>query len=298
MESESDRITQRLDVLCDVPVSKVILDIRNFESHHQSKISNDYNRFIRQFEVTFSLITDCVHALNYVEKTTWPKHRGIQFLLYTHNLKTLYSSFDRLIRGSYEDSLSLTRTVYEAFIKIIFLNCFPQSSSALFQKIKDVPNFNLDNFIKDNLKLDWHDHRLLSMMVHSNNYSVLQGWVELAQRPQTEPICLQYQFDKRLFELGVNYTCYLLSVYLKILDDLFISGTNHILTQDTVNLVKEMAELRISSLETHPLDKWPQTMKDTRDIFNMVKRTDAGEPWESAWNGIRKNVNGASLGTS
>ncbi len=290
MNSQEMEYLKKLDKLCSTTESSTALEIRDFESRHQLLISNNYGRFIDQFNSIFSLISDCTFAINYVDKSTWPAHRGLQFLLHTHNLKTLFSAFDRLTKGFYEDGLSLSRTVYEALIKIIFLNCFPQSSSALFQNVKNVPNFKLDNFLKDNLKLDWHDHFLLSMMSHSNNYSVLKGWVELNRKKQTEPICLELTFEKRLFEIGINYIYFLLILYLKILEFLFITKTNSILTEDLLKKVRGFSELAIYFQGTHPLDYWPQVMKDIENISCLLQRTNEGEPWNAAWDSIKKKV--------
>src|SRR6185369_11020910 len=118
MDSNTDYIRGELDRLCaEIAPSKVISDIGDYQSEHFERVLRDYGRFISQFELYFEQITDMFRAVNYIDKMGWPKHRSVQYLLVVHNLKSLYSSFDRLIHGFYEDSSILSRPVYEAFVK-------------------------------------------------------------------------------------------------------------------------------------------------------------------------------------
>lgn len=127
LDSRSQEILKRMDELCSVEQSKVILDICNYEKTHADKVRTDYGRFMSQFELYYDLLVNIIMGVNYIDKTDWPEYRGAQFILIVHNLKSLYSAFERLISGFYEDSLIILRPSYEAFFKLIYI-LFPKGS--------------------------------------------------------------------------------------------------------------------------------------------------------------------------
>jgi len=290
MENETEEIKKELDDLCDtIAPSKVVLDIGQYQTTHANKILKEYGRFVSQFELYYDLIVEIFHAVNYVDKAGWPKHRSIQFLLFVHNLKSLYSSFERLIHGFYEDSIILARPVYEAFIKSIYITCDPVDPYAVVAGLKGnmQKKFNLSNFLKDDLKLEWHDYRLFSALTHANQYLVLKEAIDIYQQGQKDAITLKFQFDKKLFELGVNVISYLLLVDLKAIITLFATNSNHILKNEMIKKAERLIDLRERDFSLHPKDYWPKVIKDTKDIFEMIKETEAGEKWVDSWQKIR-----------
>lgn len=283
MENEIEEIKKELDDLCNtIAPSKVVLDIGQYQTTHANKILKEYGRFVSQFELYYDLIVETFHAVNYIDKAGWPKHRSVQFLLFVHNLKSLYSSFERLIHGFYEDSIILARPVYEAFIKSIFITCNPKEPYAVFAK-----RFNLSNFLKDNLRLDWHAYGLFSGFAHANKYSVLKEATGIYQEKQKEAITLKFQFDQKLFEVGVNYISYLLLIYLKAIVTLFATNSNHILKKEMIEKTERLIYLRERGFSLHPKDYWPKIIKDTKDIFEMVRKTELGNNWVDVWKEIR-----------
>lgn len=290
MENETEEIKRELDNLCNViALSKVILDISQYQTTHANKILKEYGRFVSQFELYYDLIVETFHAINYIDKAGWPKHRNALFLLFVYNLKSLYSSFERLIHGFYEDSIILARTVYEALIKSVYITCDPADPYAVVAGAKGnmQKKFNLSHFLKDDLKLEWHDYRLFSALAHANQYSVLREAVDIHQQGQKEAIALKFQFDKKLFELGTNYINYLLLVNLKATVTLFATSSNHVLKQEIIDKVKKLIDLRERSIALHPKDYWLKVIKDTKDIFEMVRKTELGNNWVAVWKEIR-----------
>ncbi len=288
-EEKNNLLRKKFDELCDmIAPSKVILNIHEWESTHSSKISKEYGRFMGQFELYYELIVEVVMAINYIDKTKWPKHRGVQFMLMIHNLKSLYSSFDRLVKGFYEDSIILARPVYEAFIKNIYITCYPDDPYSVVAKVKrESKKFNLTNFVKFELKLDWHDYHIFSAIAHSNSYSTLKEACDISRDGQKKPIALQFQFNKELFELGVNYINFLLLVNLKLIAALFITECNDILKEELAKKVKELINLREQAYFLHPKEYWPKVIKDTQDIFKMIQSVEIGQDWKKCWSDIR-----------
>ncbi len=288
-KEKTDWLKKRFDELCDTKPSQVVLDIKRYEEDHLRKASKEYGRFVAQFDLFYDLIVKISGRVNYIEKADWPKHRSVQFMLIFHNLKNIYSSFDRLVKGFYEDSIVLDRPAYEAFIKVIYITCYPDDPLSVVsgRKSSSGRKFNLTNFVKDELKLGWRDYRLFSIISHAKAYSVLTETVRISREGQKEPITLELEFDEELFELGVNYIIFLLLVYLKIIVCLFATSYNRILKKEMVEKAKELIVLGERIMSLHPKDYWPQLIKDTEDIFKMVQEVEGGKNWKESWKNIR-----------
>lgn len=286
---KTDWLKRKFDDLCDTEPSQVVLDINRCEQAHSRKVLKEYGRFVAQFDLFYDLIVKITGGVNYIEKSNWPKHRSVQFMLIVYNLKSIYSSFDRLVKGSYEDSIVLDRPAYEAFIKVIYITCYPDDPLSVVsgRKSSSGRKFNLTNFVKDELKLDWSDYHLFSIISHAKAYSVLKEAIKISREGQKEPIALELKFDEELFELGVNYIIFLLLVYLKIIVCLFTTSYNHILKEEMVEKAKELIVLREKIMSLHPKDYWPQVIKDTEDIFKMIEEVEGGKNWKESWKNIR-----------
>jgi len=288
-KEKTDWLKKRFDELCDTEPSQVVLDINRYEQDHLRKVLKEYERFVAQFELFYDLIVKITQGVNYIEKSNWPKHRSVQFMLIVHNLKNIYSSFDRLVKGFYEDSIVLDRPAYEAFIKVIYITCYPDDPYSVVsgRKSSSERKFNLTNFVKDELKLDWSDYRLFSIISHAKAYSVLTEAVKISREGQKEPIALKFEFDEKLFELGVNNIIFLLLVYLKIIVCSFATSYNYILKKEMVEKAKELIMLSEKGMSLHPKDYWPQVIKDTEDIFKMIEEVEGGKNWKESWKNIR-----------
>lgn len=290
MENETEKIKKELDDLCNaIAPSKVVLDISRYQTMHANRILKEYGRFVSQFELYYDLIVEIFHAVNYIDKTDWPKYRSVQFLLFVHNLKSLYSSFERLIHGFYEDSIILARPVYEAFIKSVYITCDSTDPYAVVSGLKGnmLKKFNLSHFLKDDLKLEWHDYQLFSALTHANQYSVLKEAKDIFGGEQKDAITLKFQFDKKLFELGINYISYLLLVNLKAIVALFTTNSNHILKKEMIKKAERLIDLRERAFYLHQKNYWPKIIKDTKDIFEMIKETEVDGKWVDSWQKIR-----------
>lgn len=288
-KEKTDRLKKRFDELYDTEPSQVVLDINRYEQGHLRKVLKEYGRFVAQFELFYDLIVEITRRVNYIEKSNWPKHRSVQFMLIVYNLKNIYSSFDRLVKGFYEDSIVLDRPAYEAFIKVIYITCYPDDPCSVVsgRKSSSGRKFNLTNFVKDELKLDWRDYRLFSIISHAKAYSVLTEAIKISRKGQKEPIALEFKFDEELFELGVNDIIFLLLVYLKIIVRLFTTSYNHILKKEMVEKAKELIVLSEETMSLHPKDYWPQVIKDIEDIFEMIEEVEGGKNWKESWKSIR-----------
>lgn len=289
-EETKNRLIKKYDELCADANIKVVHDIYDFENKHYNKVSVDYGRFISQFELYYSLVADLIHAVNYIDKKNWPAHRSTQFLIAVHNLKTIFSAFNRLIKGYYGDSLILIRPVYEAIIKMIYITCYPDFpyDVAAGKKMGGDKQFNLTNFIKDELKLNWHDYSMFSAVSHANWIYVLRDGAKYSKEKQTEPIALSYKYDKDFLTVPLNFINFLLLAYLKFTVTLFATSYNNILKKELIDKANELIALREETYLEHPKEYWPQVIKDFNDIFEMIQMVENdGKDWKEGWKLIR-----------
>jgi len=120
-KKEMEELKKRFDDLCFKISSKICIDIYSYQDKHAQKILHDYGRFVSQFELYYETLIDLIRGVNYIEKKDWPQHGGSQFLLVVHNLKSLFSAFDRLLNGYYEDCFILCRPVIDRVNELIDL---------------------------------------------------------------------------------------------------------------------------------------------------------------------------------
>lgn len=280
----------QFDALSDDLPSKIVEEIFEFENNHAQVVLKKYGRFVSQFEAYFDLLVKVIHATNYIDHHDWPTHRGIQFTILTHNVKPIFSSFNRLIRGDYENCFALCRVAYEAYIKCIYVSCFPARSYSAVHKQKDGGReFNLTNFIKNDLGLPWSEYMIMSSMAHANQYSVLNSIIERQESSNPQLVSVLYKYDDKNLQLGINYILYLEYVFCKLTVELFATSTNEVLTEKMVTKMRHLVDIREIAFASNwdAESQWPEIMNDTQDIFNMVTRADKGEDWEKAWKEIR-----------
>lgn len=284
------QLIDRMDELCGVEPSKVMLDIYNYEKIHANRVLKDYGRFVSQFELYYDLIVELVKGINYIDKNDWPEYRGTQFILIVHNLKSLYSSFERLLHGFYEDSLIVLRPAYEAFFKLVYISCHPKDPYFPITEKRDgsKAKFNFTNFVKQDLGLEWNGYSIFSMMTHANKYSVLKEAVGIKMDGQKNAITLKFQYDKKMLELGINNISFLLLVYLKTIYELFATDNNYALKKDFLEKAKELIDLRERDFLSHQKTYWPMLIKDIRDIFKLLSSSRKDINWKTEWDKIRK----------
>jgi len=55
-----------------------------------------------------------------------------------------------------------------------------------------------------------------------------------------------------------------------------------------IEKVEKLITLRERSLFLYPKDYWPQVIKDTQDIFKMIREVEnQGKNWRESWKNIR-----------
>lgn len=290
LRDELDKIYNSLE-LNDV-VSRII----DLERQHITDLIPACGRFISQFEYCYNLIVNLMYKVNFADKSKWPIHRWYQYLILHSNLNSIYSSFNRTVRGFYFDSPILIRPVYEAFVMCIFITAYPETheyiwldDKTLNKYFKGKRRFHANDFIKKDLKLQWTKYDLLSKSTHINRLSMIINMKEYfnSTSDKKKPIGLKILLDKETFSLGANFINYILYVYLKFITTFFLIEPNVITTEGELERARHLTNLLRETFKFHT-DYWSEIASDTNDIFEMMVLAEKGEDWKSIWERRRR----------
>lgn len=255
--------------------SEVVLDLIAYENKHLNKMSTEFGRYITYFEHAFDLLVNLVTAINYIEKSSWPNHRGLQLLILKNNLNPLYSGFGRLVRGFYDDANILLRAPYEALVKIIYISYYPQDFSGVFnwKRPKGMKAFNLTNFLRDDLKVDWDFiYPLFSSFSHGNIYTTLTDVVELDRKKESEKfISFKLEYSEDDASIPMNMTVFLQWSFIRFCLEVLINTNNE-------NIDRKLYQSALSTevafgamIGIHPKG-WARTHGDVIRIFEEIRK--------------------------
>lgn len=273
LNEATTNIKTGLDKICNEHgKSKVIQSITNLKLANAARFQVDYGRFKDQFGVFFDVLNEVLLGVNYIPHDKWPDYRGLQFILITHNIKFINSAFEQLNCGLWEDTFVLARPAYEAFIRTLYISFHPHNkeASVIYQKDRK-KRFNLTNFIKDELKLEWNDYAFYSITAHSNSWKVIKEYISVTQNGLKEPIAIRLKYEKMEIEIAINYLIFLGVVYLKMAKQLFADSNNGSLPKSLTDKADYLANLWQDSMKTHNKEYWPQVSNDITKIFDMIK---------------------------
>ena len=285
-----DRLTAQFDEFCqEILPSRCIQRIHQVEREHLAHINSKYGRFLAQFEASFDLLIQLTDHVNYgADRAQWPGHRAVQFILTVMDLKPIYSAFDKLVKGYYEDSFTLARVAYEAFLRTVFLSLYPDSPAYSFDKKKGTRGFNLTNFVEQDLRLDWNHYSILSAMAHSYKFPVLKKVVEFGKQGKREPLSLSFEYDELLIEVGINILKFLILTYLRTTTTLLLLPQKKI-ALDEVLLKKALYYIHLEQqqLLSHPTEDWRLLPADLDYVFELALSAEEGKDWKAIRDALR-----------
>jgi hypothetical protein len=284
-----DNLQERLDGLLESDGSATMGEVLAYQREHLAYVLQHYGRYTGFFELCFALFAEIIDGLNYADKSRWPKHRGTQLILFLHNLKTLESAEDRLVKGCYGDALVLLRVPYEAFLRMVFMSMFPADAmSALATPEPRHRAFNATNLITQDLHLPWTDHTLLSVFAHAHRSTALSHVIDIAARGRRDPVALEYHFDEEHFTLGANLLSIVCYMCLGMVVQMFgrdVTAPRGLV--DRIGKASAVAEVLGAMLRTHRRQYLPAVVDDIDDVLRMMRAADDGKHWQFAWSRIR-----------
>lgn len=262
----------------------VVGDIKQLEVDHFAVFMKEYGRFVEQFEVQYSALVEALEAANFVDRTNWPQHRYVQFALLSYNVKTFHSAFDRIVRGYYEDGIALTRGLYEAFVRTLFVSCFPDDAySALITNApKGMRRFNLTNFLDHDLGLQWETkYAVTSPFAHSNSLETFQALKRAIDRVgEPEVFGFRLAFDERLAEASIPLLNFVLLTHMRfVLEQLLGDDTD--VDEDLLAGIRESVRLLAHQIETHDSEYWRTVAADLDLLFEMLDVADERGDWRA-----------------
>jgi len=264
--------------------SALVLDLTQLEHEHFAQFNSDYGRFVDQFEVEFTALAMLIDDLNFIDRSTWPPHRYVQYVLLAKNVKTFYSALERLARGYYEDSITLVRGLYETFVRLLFISCHPDDAySALGYKApKGMRQFKLTNFLRDELRLEWDtNYSVMSVFAHSNSFNALEALIRADHRDgDPERFRLEHQFDLKLAEMTMPLLQFVLCTHLRFATERMV-GAGHSTEPDALATALESVDLLSYGLKHHPKPYWRSVSDDLDLLFEMIEIADKRDDWRA-----------------
>jgi len=292
---ESADLLKRLDELVSKSNVSRIGDIQDFQMEHTLYMGQRYRRYMNQFEMYFCALETYSNNLNYLDKKDWPINRGFQFIIATHSLKQFYSAYILLNSGFYGDSLAVLRSVYEAFIRIVFISCHPEVPANAYKTKGQIGvQFNASGFVNDELKLDWTKYSVLSVFAHSNMYVVMEDMIDIGIEKKLKAIRLDYKQDDDMISATTNLIMFLMSAFLKLYDELFTvdisKHSQRAKIQPHIALLHDYSSIAYESLLGHTEAPYlRKSSADLADLFALMKNMDSSpnQNWKEVWKAIR-----------
>lgn len=253
------------------------------ESEHLEFFSKDYGRFVSQFEVEYSALVEIIDQINFVEKASWPDHRAVQYVLVAYNVKTFSSALDRLRKGYYADCITLTRGLYETFVRILFISCHPDDAYnvLVFKPPKGARTFNLTNFLRDELGLEWETkYGVMSTFAHSNSFQVLSALERALERSgEPELFGLGFDRDPSLAEAAIPFLQFVLLAHLRFAAERLAGDVA--LPDQLASTAADSVALLTYGLVNHPKEYWRMVARDLDVLFETLAVADRREDWKA-----------------
>ncbi len=257
-----------------------------------SEFIDEYRSSVETLEVGYTALAEAVDLVNFVAKDSWPDHRSIQFLFIAENVKSFRSTQDRLMRGYYQDCGAITRSLYETFVRVLFMSLYPEDwSSAISHPTKSGQRkFNLTALLRDELGLDWDPiYRLLSEVSHSNIQSVRRKIIALSvPDDKVRRYGYRNEFDPVQVNIYLPLLDFVLWTHLRVIWDVILPPRADSLREASQILVgldcildRIQGSLYILSPSTRYKSSslWSQATQDVDRLIEMMQMADKGHDW-------------------
>lgn len=266
-----------------LPADVVVQTIGDERAHFE-RFNADYGRLVGQFEVEYNALAVLIDYYNFMDRSAWPPHRFVQYAMVAYSARTFYSAFDRLVRGYYEDCITLTRTLYETFVRVLFVSCYPDSpyNSLMRNPPKGERCFNLTNFVHDDLGLEWGTkYKIMSVFAHSNSLLVLEALQRAADgRGEPERLGVRYDYEPRLIEAATPFLQFALLGHTRFAIEQ-LGGTDPPPDTEFLEDAQDSVDLLTYGIRTHAKPYWRRVADDLDLLFRMLPIADASGDWKA-----------------
>jgi hypothetical protein len=259
------------------PPSKTVLDIKKYEQDHTEKVIEEHRQYIEIFECGYELLVDLIKTVSSAQKTNWPKHRLLQLILIKNSLYSLYSSFDRFLNGFYADSVILLRTVYETLVCVIYLSYFPEEPhfALIKNKHKKQRKFNVTNFVRDTLKVNWGFLYGVTSGYSHNSYPTILEASEITNKEQMDSIYLKLRYESEKAQLPINITVFTMWSLIKLTVLLFFE-CHHYIFEGRHNDKIQATDKALGEVVFAMGEKWEPMHNDILRLCNEIREKESG----------------------
>lgn len=261
--------------------AKTSMDIYTYIEKHKEFVVNRFGGYLKYFEDYFDVLNDIINRLNFAPKKLWPQYKSVMYLMFPETMKTLHRAFEDIVAGYYDEAMILLRSVYETYIKMIFIACYPDDYEAIFKDRKNKRNFNLTNFLKDDLNLDWgFIYRIMSYVAHSKIHIVLARLIKLSKKEDRNPIRLEYGYNEEAISRPINISTFLLCGLFNMMLTIFKGDfkDSQIDQNYSIRIVKIDKVLR-KTLERFS-NKFKSIVKDIDKVDMIFEEIKSGRNWK------------------
>lgn len=261
--------------------AKTTSNIYEYIKKHKSFVAQRLKGYTKYFEDYFDVLNNTISQLNFAPKKDWPQYKNLQFLMFPETLKTLHRAFEDTVDGYYEEAVMLLRSVYETYIRMIFIVCYPNDYEAIFYDRKNKRIFNLTNFVKDELRFEGgFIYRYMSFVSHSKNHLTLMRLVKLSKGEDKNPIRLKYKYDEKAISIPVNNSTYLLCALFNIMLVTFREDfVNSNINQNEIERMVKIDKALKGILESLP-NKFKEIVKDIDKVDKIIEEVKHGNDWK------------------
>jgi len=263
--------------------SKTTSDIYGYIEKHRSFVVKKIKGYIKYFEDYFDVLNNVISSLNFAPKEKWPQYKNLQYLMFPETLKTLHRAFEDTIDGYYDEAIMLLRSVYETYVKMIFIVCYPEDYEAIFKDKKHKRNFSLTNFLKDDLHFDWEFiYRFMSYVSHSKMHLILMRLIKLSKGEDKNPIRLEYKYDEDAISRPVNLSTFLLYALFNFMFETFRDDfSNSRIEEKDIIKMNKIDKALCGILESLP-GKFSSIVKDINKVDEIILKAKQGKDWKRA----------------
>jgi hypothetical protein len=270
-----------VDIMAQWEKSATIGDIISFKENHRKQFLGDYHGYVKIFEGAFEVAAQTVEALNYAPKTDWPKHRSSQYPFFPNMLETLYRANDDFMDGFYDEANMLNRSVFESIIRVIWASCNKEHHNTIWtKKEKGAPEFNVSNFLKHDLIVDWdYIWGYSSMATHGKRHRVLFLLMDLV-RGKPRSVSWNLKYDKHLVTHPMNISTDMLWLILRLLRTLFPDLSNPAIFKREGMERLTIAEAGLREMVAGiPTDKTKVFLVEVDKVFKILDAAEQNTPW-------------------
>src|SRR3989304_1921540 len=256
--------------------------IYDAEEPHTRWVVTNFKGFVEYFEEAYSFFIEATHSINYLPKNGWPWKRNLQSIYFGAATYPLWKAFTLALDGFYDEASTIARTEYELLIKIVYCSCYPRDEDAFATYAKPEKGkreFNLTNFVKDELRVDWDFlYGIQSAASHGKLY-ITKIIKDLRETGKHSPIGLRFESDERYLSIPINQLTFLIWAYIKLL---FVIFPDIHPDKDRSAKLRERAEKFDDALgaivKTMP-NKVAQVGREFDKVIDVVKEAEAEKDW-------------------